>query len=202
MPEKDIYIAGIGSSAGGLEALTAFVQNIRSCERTAFIVVQHLGRYHPSRLTEILARKTDVPVKEIVNDMEIRPGTVFVMPSGCKLRISEGRLYLERRPDEEKINRAINHFFVSLAEDQKEKAFGVILSGTGTDGVEGVKAIERLGGVVIVQDPKTARFDGMPENTIHMDHPDFVTSPEKMPDLIQELQDKGKQGMSSLRQYD
>jgi chemotaxis response regulator CheB len=201
MAGNDLYAVGIGSSAGGLPALSSFLKNVRQHVDTAYVIVQHLGIDQESKLAAILGKDTTVPVKEIEKNEKIRGGTVFVMPAGYKLRLENGVFKLDPRPETEVVNRAINYFFTSLAREMKSKAFGVILSGTGTDGVEGVKEIERLGGIVIVQDPETAQFDGMPENTIYKDHPDYVINPEAMPALIAGLQQDKNSNQETRRNY-
>ncbi len=201
MVNENLHIVGIGSSAGGLEALQAFIKNIPVDENISYVIVQHLKRNYDSQLANILGKETLLPVKEIREDEQINGATIYVMPAGYNLRLERGLFKLEVRSEKEIINKAINHFFISLANEQKSKVFGVILSGTGNDGVEGVKEIERLGGIVMVQDPSTAQFDGMPENTIHKDHPDYVVSPEAMPMLIAELKENRGSHEQSRRKY-
>ncbi len=200
-PGKKLYVVGLGSSAGGLEALQTFIRNLGPDENTAYVVVQHLSTQRRSQLAHILGRETTLPVHEIRHGEKIKGGCIYVMPSGYKLRLEKGTFLLDERPETEIVNRAINYFFKSLASEMKANAFGIILSGTGTDGVEGVKEIERLQGTVIVQDPTTAQFDGMPENTIHKDHPDFVVAPELMPALIRELQEDRSSNSEQKRTY-
>ncbi len=193
---------GIGSSAGGLQALQAFVKNIIPDQNTAFVIVQHLKPDHVSSLGHILSRETLLPVSDI-KDNDVPEGAhIYVLPAGYKLRLEGGVFKLEERLPEEIINKAINYFFITLAHELRSKAFGVILSGTGTDGVEGVKEIEKSGGIVLVQDPGSAQFDGMPVNTIHKDHPDFVLDPEQMPALISELQHDRDSRTHKRRSYE
>jgi chemotaxis response regulator CheB len=120
------------------------------------------------------------------------------MPENVRLDMINGVLYLSPRPEEEKINRAIDYFFLSLADDAGDKAIGIIMSGTGTDGVDGCFAVESNGGVIIVQDPSTAHFDGMPMSSIRYDHPDYILSLSDMPPLLQ-LIVSGKEDKSGRR---
>jgi two-component system CheB/CheR fusion protein len=189
---QHLFVAGIGSSAGGLQALQTFVSNIHTATDIAYVIVPHLKSDFKSRLAAILSKETSLDVLEIRDGDMIEAGKIYVLPSGFKLSIKDFKLRLEKRPAAEKINRAINHFFISLAHAYRDHVFGVILSGTGNDGVEGVKEIEDFGGIVLVQDPATAEFDGMPMNTIHQDHPDYVLSPEVMPDFISKLKEERK----------
>ena len=201
MTTDQLYVVGIGSSAGGLPALQSFVKNVQPNDKTAFAIVQHLPGSHQSQLASILARESTVPVVEIADGTTIDAGKIYVMPAGYKLRLDNNIFKLDPREESETINRAINYFFMSLAKAKKSLAFGVILSGTGTDGVEGVKEIEKEGGIVLVQDPATAQFDGMPVNTIHNDHPDYVLEPGDMPSLIKELQQNRQSHEGSRRRY-
>lgn len=184
MKQGEFFIVGVGASAGGIEALSQFFSHIPENPGTAFIVIQHLHPGYTSRLAEILGRITTLPVMKIQGGEKVLPSHIYTIPEGRKAYIRNRILYLVERPADEKINTAINFFFRSLAIDVRERSIGVILSGTGTDGVDGVKAIENHGGVVMVQDPGTAIFAGMPENTIHLDHPNFVLPPEKIPATI------------------
>jgi two-component system CheB/CheR fusion protein len=189
---QHLFVTGIGSSAGGLQALQTFVSNLPASDDTAYVIVPHLKSDFKSRLAAILSKETALDVLEIKDGDPIEAGKIYVLPSGFKLTIRDQKLRLEKRPAMEKINRAINHFFISLAHAYRDHVFGVILSGTGNDGVEGVKEIEDFGGIVLVQDPATAEFDGMPVNTIHQDHPDYVLSPDQMPRLINQLKEERK----------
>ena len=184
MDQDDFFVVGIGASAGGIEALTKFFSHLPQNPGLAFVVIQHLNPDYPSKLTEILSRNTSLAVHKVQGGEKIAPNQVFVIPEGKKLYIKNRILHLIDRPKHQKKNTAINFFFKSLATDIKEKSIGIILSGTGTDGLEGVKQIEEYGGVVMVQDPVTAEFSGMPENTIHLDHPQHVLPPDRLPQEI------------------
>ncbi|CAN5509199.1 hypothetical protein BH23BAC1_BH23BAC1_24700 [soil metagenome] len=119
-------------------------------------------------------------------EKDLETDRIYIMPSGKKIYIEDMVIKVIDRPVDKKINESIDYFFLSLANEMKGKAVGVILSGTGTDGIKGVKAIEDNNGIVLIQDPTTADFDSLPNNVIQLDHPDFVVPPEKMFQVINE----------------
>jgi len=205
MKEDGFYIVGIGASAGGLQAITDFLSSLKEDPQAAIIIVQHLKREVKSQLSDILSQRTHLPVERITHGTVVKKNRVYVMPENKKLNMVSGVLYLSPRPEEEKINKAINYFLLSLAEDARERVIGIIMSGTGTDGVEGCYAIENNGGVVLVQDPSTAHFDGMPLSSIRYDHPDYVLAPTDMPALIQLIvsgkEDKSRRRKRSLLDF-
>ena len=155
-------IVGIGASAGGLEALEQFFRHDPANSGMAFVLVQHLDPNHASLLTEILQRTTAMPVVEALDQLPVAPNCVYVIPPNRDMAIFHGKLQLSV-PNEPRGQRMpIDAFLRSLAEDQQENAIGIILSGTGTDGTLGLRAILGAGGVTLVQDPATAKYDGMP----------------------------------------
>lgn len=196
---NDLYIIGIGVSAGGLQAVTSLLSAFKEDPEAAIVIVQHLKRDVPSQLAGILQKKTNLKVAMITDGVKVGKNTVYVMPENQRAEYRDGRLFLNPRPEEETVNKAVNHFFFSLAEHGRDKAIGIIMSGTGSDGTEGCYALEKNGGVVIVQEPSTAQFDGMPLSTIKYDHPDYVLKPEEMPAVIKEIV-KGSEGKSGRRQ--
>jgi two-component system, chemotaxis family, CheB/CheR fusion protein len=143
----------------------------------AYVVVQHLAADQESMLPEILSRQTKMSVKKVQNRMRIKPDNVYVMPSGKVMTISKGILKLEPKAASFK---PINEFMQSLAKDRKTKAIGIVLSGTGTDGTEGLKSIKAEGGITLAQDPKTAHYPDMPRNAILAETVYYVLSPEDM----------------------
>lgn len=187
MKQEDLYVAGIGASAGGLEALGTFFSAMKELPDCAIVIVQHLKREVKSQLPEILSGRTGLPVVRIKDGMRLEKNKVYVMPENKKLDVINRTLVLSDRPQEETINAAIDYFLFSLSEDVKDKAIAVILSGTGSDGTDGCHAVEGNGGVVIVQDPETAAFDGMPLSSIQYDHPDYIIAPQEMPELIRKI---------------
>src|SRR5450432_1247660 len=160
-----LSIVGIGASAGGLEALEAMLKHLE-LDDSAFVIVQHLSPDHHSMLAELLARVTKLTVITITDGMTVEPNHVYVIPPGVDLAILHGILHLMAPPLTRGPRLPIDYFFRSLAADQGESAVGVILSGTGTDGCLGLKAIKAEGGMTFVQDPTTAKYDGMPRSAL------------------------------------
>ncbi len=180
----DFYIVGIGASAGGLEALEQFFRHTPANTGLAFVLVQHLDPSHASLLTEILQRTTAMPVVEAQDQMVVYANGVFVIPPNRDMAIFHGKLQLSV-PNEPRGQRLpIDDFLCSLAEDQQEKAIGIILSGTGTDGTQGLGAILAAGGVSLVQEPSTAKYDGMPTSAIKAGNATYVLSVEQMPKTL------------------
>jgi two-component system, chemotaxis family, CheB/CheR fusion protein len=182
----DHYLVGIGASAGGLEAIHKLFDHIPGNSRFAFVIIQHLSPDHKSLMAELLSKHTSMEVREAVDNTYTRPNCVYVLPSGKVLSLQNGRLRLTEKPRNREPNFAIDSFFESLAIDRGPFGIGIVLSGTGTDGSKGVKAIKQAGGLVVVQDPESAKFDGMPRSAIDTGSVDFVLPPEKIPHEIQE----------------
>lgn len=180
-------IAALGASAGGLKALTEFFFNVRTEDPVAYIVTVHSHRDHKTQLPAIVSRYTSLETFEIRQGMPVEPGKIYFNPPPMNVSVNGGIFLLKKRLEHEVINQSIDHLFKSLARDAREKAIGIILSGTGSDGTEGLRAIERHGGSAIVQDPATAEFDGMPNNSIRLDDPDFILTPSKMPSMIRHI---------------
>jgi len=185
-------IVGIGASAGGLEALEEFFRHTPVDSGMAFVLVQHLDPQHPSLLAEILQRCTTMKVGEAQDQGLVQPNCVYVIPPNHDMAISHGRLLL-RAPDEPRGQRLpIDAFLCSLADDQQDNAAGIILSGTGSDGTKGLCAILNAGGMTLVQEPSTAKFDGMPSNAIKAGYASHVLSVDKMPEaLMKDFQSMG-----------
>ncbi|MCJ8165038.1 PAS domain-containing protein [Pontibacter sp. E15-1] len=180
----DHYLVGIGASAGGLEAIHTLFDHFPNNSSFSFVIIQHLSPDHKSLMAELLTKHTRMQVREAEDKMHTRPNCVYVLPSGKQLTLEHGRLRLAHKERNREPNFAIDLFFASLAKDRGQCAIGVVLSGTGTDGTKGIKAIKEAGGMVVVQDPGTAKFDGMPRSAIEAGHADYVLSPEKMPEEI------------------
>jgi two-component system CheB/CheR fusion protein len=181
--QPPIYIAAIGASAGGLDPLKKFFSNVKPDSGIAYVVVSHLDPNHTTLLPQLLQKTAVLPVKEITDGMQIAADNVYTIAPDYQLTLIENQFHLEKR-DSNKISMPINVFFQSLAENRKEQAIGIILSGTGTDGVQGIKAIKENFGVVIVQDPQTAQYEGMPSAAISTGFADQVLDPEKMPEFL------------------
>jgi len=184
MEDKDLFVVGIGASAGGLEPLFDFFSNISGNPGVVFVVVQHLQRDHKSQMKALLSKHTHLPIYTITEGVHIKPNHIYLMPENTAVHIKEGHLLLEIRKVHEIVNYAIDEFFSSLARDVKEKAIGVILSGMGSDGTKGAIAIEKAGGIIMVQDPQSSMYDGMTNSAIYNDHPDYILFPKEMGNCI------------------
>jgi two-component system CheB/CheR fusion protein len=185
-------VVGIGASAGGLEAFTELLQQLPARDNVAYVLVQHLDPTHPSLLSELLAKTTSLPVREILDQTPVEAGHVHVIPPNCDLSIREGVLCLAPRAKNAGPARSIDHFLQSLAADQKAAAIGVILSGAGSDGAVGLKAIKEAGGITFAQDGATAKYDSMPRSAVATGCVDFVLSPAKIAEEIARLLDTPK----------
>ncbi|MGO4877155.1 chemotaxis protein CheB [Pedobacter psychrotolerans] len=176
----DKYIVAIGASAGGLEAIHEFFDHMPANASFSFVVIQHLSSDYKSLLVELVGKHTHMKVFEAANDMTIQQDCVYIIPNNKLMTMSHGRLRLAEKSLVKAPNTAIDHFLYTLAKDKKEKAIAIILSGTGTDGTKGIQAIKENGGMVIVQDPATAKFDGMPNSAIASGNADFILPPPEM----------------------
>ena len=174
-------VVALGASAGGLEAFEQFLRVMPADSGCAFVLVQHLDPSHPSLLTEILKRSTTMPVVEAVDQMEVLPNRVHVIPPNRDMRIAQGRLRLHLPLEPHGQRMPIDSFFRSLAADQGDRAVGIILSGSGSDGTLGMRAIFGAGGLCLVQDPDTAKFPGMPQSAMHSGYVNQVLRLDKMP---------------------
>lgn len=177
-------IVGIGASAGGLDACQKFLSAIPADSGMAYMVVMHLSSDYDSNLSSVLSKYTSLPVQEIVNEIHLLPNNIYVIPENNNLITVDGVLKLYQRNRSDKVNKAIDIFFESLAEVHKSFAIGVILSGTAFDGTAGLKKIKEAGCATIAQDPGTARFKSMPQNAIEADTVDFVLAPEAIPSKL------------------
>src|SRR5882672_7392459 len=171
-------IVGIGASAGGLEAFTSILAHVTAEPGAAFVFVQHLDPKHESLLTEILSRSSKVPVMEARDGTRVRPNQVYVIPPNSNLAIARGTLEVTPRPATHGQHMPVDVFLRSLAEDQKNKAIGVILSGTASDGALGLQAIKTEGGIAFAQDEQSAKYGGMPRSAVEAGVVDFVLPPE------------------------
>ncbi|WP_161946240.1 chemotaxis protein CheB [Desulfonatronum thiosulfatophilum] len=186
-PSTGFPVMGIGASAGGLAALEAFFSGMPPGAEPgmAFVLVQHLAPDHSSVLADLLKQTIPMEVHEIRDGMQIRPNHVYVIPSGHDLALLGGTLHLLQPTMPPSQRMPIDFFFRSLARDQHEQAIGIVLSGTGSDGAQGVRDIKGEGGMVMVQDPTSAEFSGMPRAVIQTGLTDYVLPPDAMfPRLI------------------
>src|SRR6266550_6727669 len=178
-PVGRFYVVGLGASAGGLEALRDFFAAVPAKSGAAFVVIQHLAPTHRSQMVELLATHTTVPVSEIEDGVMIQPDHIYVIPPAKWVRIFRGKLFLSE-PQKRAPILPIDYFFRSLAEDRSELAIGIALSGTGSDGTLGVRAIKEAGGTIMVQDKESARFSAMPDSAGATGLADYVLPPEAM----------------------
>lgn len=187
-PPTDFPVVGIGASAGGLAALEALFGNFPADEAPgmAFVIVQHLSPDHKSLLSELIGKATSMQVFEVKDGMPIVPSCVYVIPPGMDMACINGALQLLEPVEPRGKRHPINYFFRSLALDQHENAIGIILSGTGTDGTQGLLDIHFNGGTIIVQEPASAEFDGMPLSALQNCPVDCVLPPEQMAAQIKE----------------
>ena len=182
--ERNFHIVGVGASAGGLEALIQFFEAMPSDTGMAFVVVQHLSPDHKSLMGELLAKHTRMEILPVTDGMKVRPDCIHLPPPQKNLNLFNGSLLMTPSPAHRGLNLPIDVFFRSLAEDQEENAIGIILSGTGSDGTRGIQAIKKAGGMVMVQDERSAKFDGMPRSAIQTGMVDYVLPPGDMPETL------------------
>jgi two-component system, chemotaxis family, protein-glutamate methylesterase/glutaminase len=187
MSEYDFHVIGIGSSAGGIDPLKTIIAGLPADINAAIIVIQHLPIDHNSNLHLILQRVTRLNLVRVETIEYIEPGHIYVMAAGKQFQLKDRFLAIGDRFANDKVNRTIDHCFESIAQETASKAIGIILSGAGYDGLEGAKAIEDKGGLVIVQDPITADFPLMPQNLIANDHPDHVLKPQQIVKKIRDV---------------
>jgi two-component system, chemotaxis family, CheB/CheR fusion protein len=179
-PRKPFPVAGIGASAGGLEAFTRLLRALPEETGIAFVFVQHLDPKHISMLTELLARETRMPTREVHDGVRIQPDHVYVIPRNKAMIIQNGTLRIKPRSADYAHHLPIDVFFRSLANERKNLAIGVVLSGNGSDGALGLKAIKTEGGITFAQDMDSAKSTGMPHSAVATGAVDFVIPPEEI----------------------
>jgi two-component system CheB/CheR fusion protein len=177
-------IVGIGASAGGLEALEHFLGAVPAGSGVAWIIVQHLDPTYKGMMPELLQRATTMKVVQVTDRITVRPDMVYMIPPKKDMSLLHGVLHLLEPLAPRGLRLPIDFFFLSLAEDLKEKSIGVILSGMGSDGTTGLRAIRGVGGLALVQEPATAKFDGMPRSAIDAELADIVAPVEELPARI------------------
>jgi two-component system CheB/CheR fusion protein len=185
-PQQDppFPIAGIGASAGGLEALEQFLGHVPEASGMAFVIVQHLDPTHKGIMPELLQRATAMEVFQVRDRMRVRPECVYVIPPNKDMSILHGVLHLFEPTAPRGLRLPIDLFLRSLAEDRQERSIGVILSGMGSDGTMGLRAIKEKGGLTLVQEPASAKFDSMPRSAIDAGLADLVAPAEELPGKI------------------
>ena len=189
LSENKFPVVGVGASAGGLTAFKEFVGSIPEKSGMAYVLVQHLDPTHESLLSEILQKSTPVPVLEIKDDIEVEPDHIYIIPSNKMLLATDGVLKLSKRPAPEKNqkNHPIDLFFKSLAIIHESHSLGVVLSGTGNDGSEGLKDIKNKGGITFAQEEDSAEWPQMPNSAINAGVVDFILPPSEIPTKIMGL---------------
>ncbi|HUO92303.1 MAG TPA: chemotaxis protein CheB [Rhizomicrobium sp.] len=184
-------VIGLGASAGGLEAFQNFLAAVPADAGLAYVLVQHLDPNHESMLAELLSRRTPMPVHQISDGMTIEPNRVYLIPPNASLSIKNSTLKLQEFAEPRGFRRPIDDFFRSLALDQGANAACVVLSGTGGDGSEGLRAVKEAGGLTVVQRPDTAKYDGMPNSAVATGLVDKVLDVSAMPAAIRDYFERG-----------
>lgn len=179
-------IVGVGASAGGLEAFEFFLQGLPDYHNLIIVLVQHLDPDHESLMPELVSARTKSPVHSVTNNMHVTPGSIYLIPPGYEMEIEGTQLQLTEFAAPRGLRRPIDRFFKSLAKSHRDNAIGVILSGTGSDGAEGAREIKGAGGLVFVQDPSQAKYDGMPQSVIDLNCADAITPANEVIDLIRD----------------
>ncbi len=182
--DSPFYVVGIGASAGGLEALERFFQPLPANSGLAFVIIQHLSPDYKSMMAEILSKFTTMPVREAADRVRVEPNHVYLIPPKKNMAINGGCLSLSEKGVQRGLSLPIDTFFHSLALDQRERAIGVVLSGTGSDGSRGIRSIKESDGMVVVQRANTAKFDGMPASAINTGLADFILPPEEIGEAL------------------
>ncbi|HEY7322530.1 MAG TPA: chemotaxis protein CheB [Candidatus Binatia bacterium] len=185
--EKRFFIVGMGASAGGLKAFEEFFSKMPPDSGMAFVLIPHLDPGHVSMLPELLRKYTQMDVVQVKDGAEVDPNTIYVLPPNRKMAIMQGRLILTEPTEPRGLRLPIDTFFRSLAEDQESHAIAVVLSGTGTDGTLGLRAIKEHGGFAIAQDAGSAEYNGMPQSAIQTGLLDYVLAPEKIGEALVEI---------------
>ena len=182
-------VVGIGASAGGLDAFKKLLKAIPEDSGMAYVLVQHLDPKHESLLPELLQKVTNIPVMEIADDVTVVPDHIYIIPSNKMLIANDGVLLLSPRPAKSKTERnlPIDLFFTSLAEVHQSHAIGVVLSGTASDGTNGLRAIKSHGGITFAQDEESAAYEGMPHSAVQAGVVDFILPPEKIPQKLLDI---------------
>lgn len=181
---KETFLVGIGASAGGLKQLQRLVEDLPTESNMAYIIVQHLDPTHDSLLRELLSKKTSITVEEARHNSEISTNTIYVIPPDAFLEVEDNQLKLTEAKQEHGMRKAIDHLFRSIAERSKPNCAGIILSGAGSDGAAGLRAIKAAGGLTLVQDPDDAEHSGMPQSAVETGVVDKVLPTSEMASVL------------------
>jgi two-component system CheB/CheR fusion protein len=178
--QRQFLVAAIGASAGGIEAFSELMRNLPADTGMSFVLIQHLDPKHHSILTELVAKETSMPVRQVTDGMRLEPNHVYVIPPNASMSLSDHTLKLGPRGDVRGIHMPIDHFMRTLAEEQGNRAIGVILSGSGTDGTLGLAEIQAQGGVTFAQDEHSAKYDSMPRSAVTHGCVDYILPPRSI----------------------
>ncbi len=179
-----VPVVGIGASAGGLEAFRRFFDAMAADSGAAFVLIQHLDPTHKSLTADLLAKNTTMPVVEVQDGVRIEANHVYTIPANADLAFADGVLHLAEPGQRRGARTPIDFFFSSLADQLQEKAIGIVLSGAGSDGALGLKAIEGNDGMTMAQTPETAQYDSMPKSAIATGAVDYVLPVEELPGML------------------
>jgi two-component system CheB/CheR fusion protein len=194
-----LAVVGMVASAGGLDAFKRFFHAMPIDSGMAFVLVPHLDRRHESYMVPLLEKQTAMAVSEAAEGVRVRPDHIYVVPPNKYMRIKDGTLYLSDPPEPSAVQTSLDIFLRSLGEDQQERALCIILSGTGSHGTLGLKAIKANGGMAMVQEPKSAEYDSMPRSAVASGLADFVLPVEEMPAaLIKYVRDFVPEGQAGI----
>ena len=185
--KKDLYVVGIGASAGGLKALQDLFDAIPNNTGMAFVIVQHLSPDFKSLMPELLSKHTCMPIHTAKDKQSLKPNTIYLNQNNKNLHIKESKIYLLNKGPKHNLNLPIDILFHTLGEEFKERSIAVILSGTGSDGSRGITTIKEGGGTIMVQDPNDAQFDGMPISAINTNTVDYI---DTVPGIARVLSNK------------
>ncbi len=178
-------VIGVGASAGGLDAINKLFKHMPEDMGVAFVIIQHLDPNHKSILTELVQRFTSMKVNQITSGMKVMPNCVYIIPPGFEVNLHINQLILNELPKPRTFRLPIDNFFKSLAQNRNDRAIGIVLSGTGTDGTLGVREIKSENGIVFVQSPMDAKYDGMPVSAISSGIVDYILDADKIAEKIQ-----------------
>ena len=199
LPNLPHHIIAIGASAGGMEEINSFFDHT-PLDGVSYIIIQHLSSDFKSRMVELLGTHSKLAIKEAKDGMTVECNLVYLIPNDKYMTIKEGMLHLSDKENTKGPHLTINRFFNSLAEDYGKKAIGIILSGLGSDGTEGIKAIKKAGGMVIARNPETSDFGSMPSHAIATGLVDFVLEPELMPNAIEDYIQYGTEMITNTKE--
>lgn len=183
-PRLPFPVVGIGASAGGLEAFFEFFEAVPAKSGAAYVLVQHLLPDGENLLVDLLSGHTTMPVHEVVDGMPVEVDHVYVIRPGRTLTLHQGRLHLGEPLQPRVNNRPVDDFFRSLAEEQRERAICIVMSGMGSNGTEGSRMVSAVGGLCIAQDPESAKYPSMPRHLVEQGNADFVLRPRDMPEAL------------------